>query len=94
MAHIYHVMFVHSFITGHLGSFHLLAIMSNAAINTDGQIPVQISTLVGIAGSNSILYFNFFLKNRHIVFHTNCPILCYHQQHTRVSISEGVVFCL
>jgi len=88
-------MFVHSSISGHLGSFHLLAIMNNAALNTDRQIPVQIPTLVGIAGSNSILYFNFFfLKNHHTAFHTNGPILRYHQQHSRVSISEGVDFCM
>ena len=89
-------MFVHSSISGHLGSFHLLAIMNNAALNTDRQIPVQIPTLVGIAGSNvfCILIFFFFLKNHHTVFHTNSPILRYHQQHSRVSISEGVDFCM
>ena len=57
-------MFVHSSISGHLGSFHLLAIMNNAALNTDRQIPVQIPTLVGIAGSNvfCILIFFFFWR--------------------------------
>ena len=71
MAHIYHIMFVHSSISGHLGSFHLLAIMNNAALNTDRQIPVQIPTLVGIAGSNvfCILIFFFFEESSYSVPH-------------------------
>ena len=31
---IYHIFFIHSFIDGHLGCFHALAILNSAAMNT------------------------------------------------------------
>ena len=32
---LYHIFFTHSFIEGHLGSFHILAIVNNAVINVE-----------------------------------------------------------
>ena len=54
---MYHKFFIHSFIDGHLGCFHVLAIVSSAAVNSE--IHVSLSILVlsgymprsGIAGS-------------------------------------------
>ena len=40
--YIYHVFFVHSSVNGHLGCFHVLAIVSGAAIN----IVVHVSFLL------------------------------------------------
>ena len=38
----YHIFFIYSSINGHLGSFCLLAIVNNASMNMDMQIPVRI----------------------------------------------------
>ena len=54
---MYHKFFIHSFVNGHLGYFHVLTIVKSAAINNE--IHVSFSILVssgcmptsGIAGS-------------------------------------------
>ena len=54
---MYHNLFIHSYVDGHLGCFHVLAIVNSAAENTG--VRVSFSTLVslgymprsGIAGS-------------------------------------------
>ena len=45
---VYHIFFIHSSVDGHLGCFHILAIIYNANINTDGEgngNPLQYSCL-------------------------------------------------
>ena len=32
--HMYHIFFIHSSVNGHLGRFHILAIVNSAAVNT------------------------------------------------------------
>ena len=82
---MYHSFFIHSSVDGHLGCFHVLAIVNSAAMNNG--IHVSISTLVssgymprsGIAMS----YGGFipsFLRNLHIIFHSDCINLRSHQQ--------------
>ena len=72
-------MFIDSSVSGHLGCFHFLSILINAAINIGVQIPVQILAFkffwdiakVETGGSHSnfiVVFFLFcfvFLRNHH-----------------------------
>ena len=91
-----HNCFIHSSVNGHLGCFHVLAIVNSTAINTG--VHVSFSVMVfsgnmlssGIVGSYNI-FMPSFLRSRHTVHHSSCINLHSYQQGKRVPFSPQLL---
>ena len=86
---MYHHIFIHSSVDGHLSYFHVLAIINSTAMNIGMHVSLSILVSSGYTPRSGIAgtYGGFipsFLRNLHTIFHSGCINLSCHQQFKNV----------
>lgn len=79
----FHNLFFHSSVDGDLGSFHLLATVSNGVVWVPVFSSLEYISRSGFTGPYGNFMFSF-LRDHQTVFHTGCTVLCSHQLWRRV----------